>query len=273
MRLLLTRREREFHWILDACAHPDLPGILWDLDEDPQALPLYMNTLREDVAESGPWILPARNHDAVNAWILTQCREKALGCLAEIAPGTYDETFEHLQWQLTCRPDGGNEVLFRWYDPRTLYGMTTWPGLPEILPRFMGPTLLFHAWEPGRCAPVVCGSGQDTGYRSEDTEAYPDILFDHIWDETMIHSIIGTLGLSPGAALRKMPLPEAYALGVRAALVISAAGYDDRYSLAYVMSISARLGLGVWDDPKVIKALAERPADASIMEVLDEVGL
>lgn len=271
MRLLLARQEREFYWILDACAHPDLPDILWELDEEPQAL--HMNIMREDAAESGSWILPARNHDAVNEWILAQCRERPLGCLAEIAPGTYNEVFEHLQWQLTCRLDGGTEFLFRWYDPRNLYGMTTWPDLPTVLPRFMGPTLRLHAWEPGRCVPVVCGSGQDTGYRSEGTESYPEILFDHIWDETMIHSIIGTLGLSPGAILRKMPLPKAYALGVRAALVISAAGYDDRYSLAYVMSISARLGLGVWDDPKVVKALAERPADASIIEVLDEVGL
>ena len=273
MRLLLARQEHEFYWILDGCAHPDLPGILWELDEDPQALPLYMNTWQEEVSDAGPWILPARGHDAANAWIFSQCGERPLGCLAEIAPGMYDDVFEHLQWQLECRPGDDDVALFRWYDPRILYGMTTWPDLPRILPRFMGPTLRLHAWEPGRCAAVVCGSGQDTGYRSEDTETYPYSLFEHIWDEVMIHTIIGTLGLSQGQTLREMPLPEAYALGERAALAISAAGYDDRRSLAYAMSVSARRGPGIWDDPKVRAALAERPPNAPLMEVLDELNL
>lgn len=274
MRLLMARQEHEFYWILDACAHPDLPGILWDLDEDPQALPLYMNTWQEDVAESGPWILPAGGHDAVSAWIFSQCGKRPLGCLAEIAPGAYDEVFEHLQWQLECRPgDDSETALFRWYDPRILYGMTTWPDLPGILPRFMGPTLRLHAWEPGRCVPVVCGSGQDTGYRSEDTETYPYSLIEHIWNEVMIHTIIGTLGLSQGQTLREMPLPEAYALGERAALAISAAGYDDRRSLAYAMSVSARRGPGIWDEPEVRAALAERPANAPLMEIIEELDL
>lgn len=273
MRFLLARQEREFYWIIDACAHPDLPGVFWELDEDPQALPLYMNTWQEEASESGPWMLPVRGHEAVGEWCFAQSGERPLGCLAEIAPGTYDEVFDHLQWQLECRPDGGRPALFRWYDPRILYGMTTWPGLPSILSRFMGPTLRLHAWEPGRCVPIVCGSGEDTGYRSEDEEAYPDALFDHIWDETMIHSIIGTLGLSTGEALRAMPLPEAYAQGERVALALSAAGYDDRRSLAYAMSLSARFGPGIWDDPRVNAALAERPANAPLMDVIDELNL
>lgn len=273
MRLLLTREDREFYWILDGCAHPDLPGILWELEEDPQALPLYMNTWQEDAADAGPWILPVSGNEAAGAWIFTQSEEKPLGCLAEIAPGAYDEVFEHLQWQLECRPDGGEISLFRWYDPRILYGMTTWPGLPTILPRFMGPALCLHAWEPGRCAAVVCGDGRDSGHRSEEAESYPNSLFDHIWDEVMIHTVIGTLGLKQGQTLREMPLPEAYALGERAALAISAAGYDDRRSLACAMSVSARLGPGIWDDPRVAAALAERPAGAPLTDVLAELDL
>lgn len=151
--------------------------------------------------------------------------------------------------------------------------MTTWPELPSILSRFMGPTLRLHAWEPGRCAAIVCGGGEDTGYRSKDAEAYPNELFDHIWDEVMIHSIIGTLGLETGDTLRAMPLPEAYAQGERAALALSAAGYDDRQTLAYAMSLSARFGPGIWDDPLVNAALAERPANASLMEVIAELNL
>lgn len=248
-------------------------ALYWELDEDPQALPLYMNTWQEEVSTSGPWMLPVRGHEAVSQWCFAQSGERPLGCLAEIAPGAYDDVFDHLQWQLECRPDGGETALFRWYDPRILYGMTTWPELPSILSRFMGPTLRLHAWEPGRCAAIVCGSGEDAGYRSEDAEVYPGSLIDHIWDEVMIHTIIGTLGLEQGQILRAMPLPEAYALGERSALAISAAGYDDRRSLAYAMSVAARRGPGIWDDPRVRAALAERPANAPLTEVLDELQL
>lgn len=270
---LFSRQEHEFYWILDACAHPDMPGILWKLEAEPQAYPLYMNTYREEVSSSGPYILPVRGGSRITEWVFAQSGKTALGCLAEIAPGTYPEVFEHLQGQLECRPDGGAAVLFRWYDPRMLYGLSTWPGLKKILARFMGPTLFLHAWEPGRCRHVICGPGSTPEYRSLEPEAYPESLFDHIWDEAMIHSIIGTLGHAPGRILRDMPLPQAYELGERAALALSAAGYNDRISLAYAVSLSARLGPGIWDEKRVIRALAERPARASLMEVLDEIGL
>lgn len=58
MRLLMARQEHEFYWILDACAHPDLPGILWDLDEDPQALPLYMTPGRKTSPKAAPGYCP-----------------------------------------------------------------------------------------------------------------------------------------------------------------------------------------------------------------------
>lgn len=264
---------REFYWILDACSHPDLPGMLWKLEAEPRACPLYMNTYREEVSSSGPYMLPVRGNHRITQWIFEHSGEHPLGCLAEIAPGTYPEVFEHLQGQTECRPGGGPAALFRWYDPRMLYGLTTWPGLQGILATFMGPTFFLHAWEPGRCADIVCGPGCDLGYRSAEPEAYPESLFDHIWDEAMLHSIIGTLGHAPGRLLRAMPLPRAYAIGERAALALSAAGYDDRLSLAYAVSLSARLGPFIWDEPRVIEALAERPAQASIMEVLDEIGL
>lgn len=89
----------------------------------------------------------------------------------------------------------------------------------------------------------------------------------------MIHTIIGTLGLSQGETLRAMPLPEAYALGARAARALSDAGYDDRESLAFAMSVSARLGAGIWDRPEVIAALKERPAGASVSDVLSGLNL
>ena len=81
------------------------------------------------------------------------------------------------------------------------------------------------------------------------------------------------MGSSQGACLREMPLPEAYRLGEKVADVLSRAGYADRRSLAYGMSLTVRLGPYIWDEPRVVEALAERPRNAPLTEVLDEVGL
>lgn len=265
------KSEREFYWILDSCSHPELPGILWKLEADPRARPLYMNTYLEEVSSAGPYILPVEGNPDITSWVFGQSGEKPLGCLAEIVPGAYAAAFEQLQWQLECRPGGSAPAMFRWYDPRMLYGMGTWPETQSIVGRFMGPVLFLHAWEPGRCSDIVWGTGMDSGHRSAAPEEYPESLFDHIWNEAMIHGIIGTLGHLPGKLLREMPLPQAYELGERAALAIMAAGYDDMISLAHAMAVTVMHGPSFWDDPRVAAALAGRPEKAPLMEVLDEI--
>lgn len=269
----IKKGEHEFCWIVDACAHPDLPDIFWELEDDPQAFTLYEGTSYDDDVESGPWMVPAGRHSAVSEWLFAQCEDVPVGCLAEMAPGTFEEVFKHMQGQLEYRLDNGEVTLFRWYDPRTLYAMSTWFDLQTILPAFLGPVLRMHGWEPGRGTGFAFGDGKPSRRRSKGKKSYPYSLIEHIWDEVMIHTIIGTLGLSQGETLRAMPLPEAYALGARTARALSDAGYDDRESLAFAMSVSARLGAGIWDRPEVIAALKERPAGASVSDVLSGLNL
>lgn len=269
----IKKGEHEFCWIVDACAHPDLPDIFWELEDDPQAFTLYEGTSYDDDVESGPWMVPAERHSAVSEWLFAQCEDVPVGCLAEMAPGTFEEVFKHMQGQLEYRLDNGEVTLFRWYDPRTLYAMSTWFDLPTILSAFLGPVLRMHGWEPGRGTGFAFGDGKPSRRRSKGKKSYPYSLIEHIWDEVMIHTIIGTLGLSQGETLRAMPLPEAYALGARTARALSDAGYDDRESLAFAMSVSARLGAGIWDRPEVIAALKERPAGASVSDVLSGLNL
>jgi hypothetical protein len=154
-----------------------------------------------------------------------------------------------------------------------LYGMSTYPAQHEFITKFMGPALYFRGWEPGRCCGIVFGTGRDLGYHSEEPEYYDEKLFEHIFDEATIHTIIGTLGHMQGKRLREMPLPEAYALGETIADVIFRAGYQDKRSLAYAIALTVRLGPHIWEERKVRKALAERPQKAPISEVLDEIGL
>lgn len=272
---LLSQKERnsEFYWILDPCAHPELPGILWKLKTDPGARPLYMNTYLEEVAAAGPLILSAQKNFAATKWILDEGRERPLGCLIEIAGGSYAKAFEHLQRQTECYPGNDKLTIFRWYDPRILYGINSYPKLDKILAKLMGPVLYFRGWEPGRCCGVILGAGQSSGYCGNEPEHYEEEFFEHIFNEAMIHTIIGTLGHIPGKRLREMPLPDAYALGEATANKIYMAGYQDKRSLAYAIALTARLGPYIWEEQNVQKALSERPKAAPISEVLAEIGL
>lgn len=272
---LLSQRDwiNEFYWILDPCAHPELPGVLWTLEPDPCARPLYMNTYFEEVAAAGPLILSAQKNHIITKWILDEARERPLGCLMEIANGSYTQAFEHLQQQIECYPGKDTLTIFRWYDPRMLYGMSTYPNQNEILSKFMGPVLYFRGWEPGRCCGIAFGAGKDLGYHSEEPEYYEEKLFEHIFDEAMIHTIIGTLGHMQGKHLREMPLHEAYALGETVANTIFQAGYEDKRSIAYAIALTVRLGPYIGEEQNVKTALAERPEKAPLSEVLDQIGL
>lgn len=94
-----------------------------------------------------------------------------MGCLAEMAPGTFEEVFKHMQGQLEYRLDNGEVTLFRWYDPRTLYAMSTWFDLQTILPAFLGPVLRMHGWEPGRGTGFAFGDGKPLRRRSKGKKA------------------------------------------------------------------------------------------------------
>ena len=271
--LLQKESGSEFYWILDACAHPKLPGILWELEQNPEARPLYMNTYKEEVSAAGPYILPANDNNAVSRWFFEQSNEKPVGCLIEIAAGFYPVAFEHLQQQLECYPGNEHLTLFRWYDPRILYGLSTYSEQDHIRARFMGPVLYFHAWEPGRCSDIVYGIGRDLGIRSEAPEYHDEKLFDHIWDEVSIHTIIGTLGSETGMKLRSLPLPEAYKLVEQVQQILLRYNYFDRRSLAYGASITAKLGLDIWERADVREAFEQRPPNAPIDEVIESLDI
>lgn len=264
--------EHAFYWLLDSCAHDDLPGLLWRLESEPQAWPLYMNTYLQETLHAGPFFLPHRPDSEIARWIFSEAATKPLGCLLEIESTSTRATFEHLQNLVECIAPDGEESIFRVYDPRIIYGVSTFKY--EAMQSFItGPILHWNAWEPGRCVPVRLGTGKDDGQRCMEPALLTEAFIEHIWDEACVHSTIGSLGREPGMQLRAMPLSKAYTLVEYVYRTIAQYGYHDRVSLAYGTSVTVRLGLDIWQQPDVCEAFAGRPVNAPIDEVFDSIGI
>lgn len=261
-----------FFWLIDPCAHDELPGLIWKLDPQPDAWPLYMNTYMEEAINSGPFMAPYRPDSEFTKWMFQELRLLPLGCLIEVESASVHRAFEHLQNVLECMGESGKISIFRFYDPRIAYGINTYKE-QNVTPRVLGPVLHLDAWEPGRCVPVRMGNGIDSGICSAGPEQYEGTLIYHIWDEVEIHSIIGTLGREPGIILRSLPLPEAYSFVAQVHTILLQYGYQDKRSLAYGASVTARLGMEIWQQPSVISAFQERPLQAPINEVFTSIDL
>lgn len=207
----------DWFWVIDACAHPELPGILWQLDSSPDACALYMSTFMEEAMQSGPWFMPCNVESSTTQWLFNQLEKVPLGFLLSVPRGGGDEMYEHLQNLLECtfsqaknsQPHEKKAGLFRFYDPRILYGLTTFYD-SDYINLVKGPALSLHAWEPGRSIPLTNRYTTDQKNFCTGTPQLPKSLIDHLWKENQVHTIIATLDGDPGVQLRSMPLPEAY---------------------------------------------------------------
>lgn len=255
-------------WLIDPCAHNELPGLIWKLDPQPDGWPLYMNTYMEEAINFGPFMVPYRQDSKFTNWMLQELRLLPLGCLIELEAASVHTAFEHLQNLLECQDAEGKRSIFRFYDPRIVYGINTYED-KAVVPRILGPLLRLLAWEPGRCMPISMGNGFDSGIRSAGIENYDQKFLEHIWDEVKIHSTIGTLGRETGIKLRNMPLPDAYQFVEEVNNILRQYSYTDRYSLAYGTSISLRLGLSIWKGSDLQEALETRPANAPLSEIME----
>ena len=269
---IASSEQHRFFWLVDSCAHDSLPGLIWQLDAQPDAWPLYMNTYLEESVNSGPFMVPYRHESGFTRWMLEELRLTPLGCLIEVEAVSVHAAFEHLQNCTECLDAENKRSIFRFYDPRILYGISTYQDITIKL-RILGPVLRLFAWEPGRCVPVSLGNGLDSGKRNAGLESYDAAFFEHVWEETAIHSIIGTLGRESGMTLRAMPLPEAYSLVGQVAHILSLYGYNDRRSLAYGSSVTARRGLEIWERPDLRDGLLGRTVNMPLDEILNSVGL
>ena len=64
--------DHQFFWLIDPCAHEDLPGIIRKLDPQADPWPLYMDTYLDEAKNSGPFMVPYRTDSEFTGWMLRE---------------------------------------------------------------------------------------------------------------------------------------------------------------------------------------------------------
>lgn len=112
---------------------------------DTQAWPLYGGTEFTDAILHGPWLLPlAQLPNWLTWWQEQEGAGQAQGVLIA-SPYPVEQLVRHWQSLLIAGLDG-EEVLFRYYDPRVLAPMLATYTETEIC-QFLGPTTSLLIWE------------------------------------------------------------------------------------------------------------------------------
>ena len=103
--------------ILDGAACPEL---LAKLEEtQPDYCCLYAGELEPDVEEVAPYLVPLVADDSFTEWLLDSIGNKPWGIFCR-APSTLRELRKHFRKFLIVKGPEGNNLYFRYYDPRVL---------------------------------------------------------------------------------------------------------------------------------------------------------
>ena len=254
------------YWIIDPCSSPELPAAIWELDPDVNALPLYMNTYLEDVAKAGPMLIPYSRQSKLTAWLFQQMEIRPLGYLIQVEKEKASDLFEHFQNLLECTSPKGTKSLFRFYDPRVMYAITTYSEPTEV-ENITSPLLCLHGWEYGRRASIYARGKSDSGlcpvYAARSVE-----LLEHIWKEVKIHTMIGNLSEKfivtyPGASF-----VDIYDELEQVFNYLSIMGISDQKSYELAGMITACSSKAAWDDQRVLEKFFGRPDNAPLSKTL-----
>jgi hypothetical protein len=146
VRLALEHRPGTLFAILDACDEPDVPPLVQALGDN--AVSLYRGPAEIDLAEVAPYLVLVDEH--VLAWIEENVWSRPWGYFLVSKKAGLHELRRHFRRFLTAQAPDGQEVYFRFYDPRIL-PMYLEAALPDEAEAFFGPVKYFFlSQEPGR---------------------------------------------------------------------------------------------------------------------------
>lgn len=198
-----------FFWVVDGCAEPDFLKLVKNI-RDTEAWPLYMNTYLDEVQDAGPWFIRHKEGSGLVDTLFKLIEHTPLGFLTAVRNGDEENLFYHFQSILECRLPDGKDGIFRFYDPRILYGIHSFAD-QNFMKLVCGPALEIHFWEPGRSIPLSFKAAPEDKTAVKPPIRLTQELIDHLWREAQVHTIVNTLGGTPGMRLRKLELPQAYA--------------------------------------------------------------
>ena len=104
--------------VLDGASVPDLLDQLYG-DEPPVFLCLYRGELEPDLAEVAPYLVHVKPESPFTEWLLGNCWGNHWGIFATSAEDI-DTVRRHFRNFLMVKDPEGEQVYFRYYDPRVL---------------------------------------------------------------------------------------------------------------------------------------------------------
>ena len=102
--------------VLDGASIPDLLDHLYG-DVRPDFACLYRGELEPDMAEVAPYLVLLTPGQPFTDWLLTEGLGKHWGIFA-ISPADLQATQKHFRTFLVVKDPEGNQIYFRYYDPR-----------------------------------------------------------------------------------------------------------------------------------------------------------
>jgi len=132
-----------YYAIVDAARIEDMPGRLFELEEDPQYYSLFFNTPQAELMDVAPYLVQLESDSPFLAWLLDDCRGQSWGIFLS-SDAELDEVFEHLQGLLKVQTPDDKELFFRFYDPRVLRVYLPTCNVQELY-QFFGPIISYVA--------------------------------------------------------------------------------------------------------------------------------
>ena len=254
--------------LVDPCADTRLPAFFWELSENPGVLPLFMNTMIDEVSMHGPLFVPLVPGAPITNWILIESELRPLGCIYSVPQTERDNLFEHLQNLLECTLPSGKPGIFRFFDPRVLYAVANYPD-PDWMQYVIGQAEAVYAWEPG-CSQAVAYSDKGKVLEEEGMPIDQELL-NAISEHTSPYAVISSTKGEQGDTLRAMPLRDAYAYvkGICDSLSSLNIPYLNDFIVGTV--IAMKLNNNIFADDYIRKIVEVKAEDQTLVDALKTV--
>jgi hypothetical protein len=113
-------QDKQLYIILDAARVEQIPAQLFELEDDPEYISLFFDTPQAELIDVAPYLVKIEDMDSrLLAWMLDEGWGKSWGIFISAAMDI-EELFEHLRQFLKVKEPEGEELFFRFYDPRVL---------------------------------------------------------------------------------------------------------------------------------------------------------
>lgn len=270
-------RGNDLKWcaVIDPASDPDLPGLLWALQENAEIWPLFMNTMMHEISLKGPIFVTLQPGGKIADWLLTRAETSPAGILYAVAEGKENDIFEHLQNLLeTPLPDAGTGLL-RFYDPRVLHALAcfrnkTWTRLA------VGPAECLHAWEPGRAEALELREGTLEILKDRPSNPIPQELLNFMARHNAPYAVLHEASsLKQASRLRDRPLPEAFSFVETVCRSLDDLGICGMADLAVGVSYCLAVEANIFGTPSVIQwmkaADTMRPFPELLADLPDEL--